>query len=1079
METIDPGSISAELLENDDETEAAQVVPPVVAVMVTNDAGPWFEESLAALGAQDYPALSVLVLDNGSAADPTDRIAKALPGAFVRHCGEVGAFASAANEALAAVEGAVFLLFCHDDVVLDPDAARLMVEEAYRSNAGIVGPKVVDHDNPDILLEVGMSVDHYGVPFSGLEPEEVDQEQHDGVRDVFYVSHSAMLVRADLFHELGGFDPATAPGSDDIDLCWRARLAGARVIVAPDARVRRVRSTSVESHSPHTAAELRGESRARIRLLFKSYSGLALLWVLPVAFALNLVEAVGLLLTGRVARSRAVLAGWASLLVRPGELRRARADAQRVRRIDDGDVRDLMIRGSARVRRFLLERVHAGERLADVSSRTRVRMDEAARQMRRLPAIVAIVLAIVVLFTTRSLLAGHIPRIGSFQAWPGVGAAWSTFTGPWRMTMMGSAHPATPAFALMALTSAALFDHPGLAQSLVIGGAIPLGAFGAYRLLRPFASSALPGVAAAAAYAANPIARNAIWQGELGPLVLFALAPFVLGAFVRATADSSGSGALASGARRSSGVDWFDYGAPKRSRLHLACTVALLVAVAGSVWPAALLLAPAVGIAYCLSLPFVGGARRAAIAIGGAIVASGFAALLLAPWSFSLIGADAATLGAQPRPSLSFADVLGFHTGRAGAGIAPWGIVAAALVPLAFATGPRLAWATRAWVLAAISLAAAWLPGRLSSDTAVLSPNGILVGAAIGLAFAGGLGVAAVLDDLRRFRFGWRQVLMIVAFGGLALAVVGLAADSLSGRAGLKANDWATTDAWMRDNAPAGGFRVLWVGDPNVLPADAKVVGDVGFALTRGGVGDARASWAAPEEHADRVLAGMIDAAATGSTVRLGHLVAPAGVRYIVFVDRAAPKSGATGRDERRISDALGRQLDLTLSRVDDDGVVYDNDAWIPVHALVAPGTGTVRVDGKDPMAAAIRSEPDGITGVPSRAGTTSPIGPGTLLWSEAASSRWTATADKKPVARRDAFAWTNAFALDAHTPVHVRFSASGALGVARLVEIVLWLGLAVLWFTTRRRRAEARTVRAVPRTASEPQPADESLVGA
>ena len=60
----------------------------------------------------------------------------------------------------------------------------------------------------------------------------------------------------------------------------------------------------------------------------------------------------------------------------------------------------------------------------------------------------------------------------------------------------------------------------------------------------------------------------------------------------------------------------------------------------------------------------------------------------------------------------------------------------------------------------------------------------------------------------------------------------------------------------MSDNAPAGGFRVLWVGDPDVLPADAKVAaGDVGFALTRGGVGDARVSWAAPEQHADRVLA--------------------------------------------------------------------------------------------------------------------------------------------------------------------------------------------------------------------------------
>ena len=86
-------------------------LPPVVAVVVTNDPGPWLEETLAALAAQDYPALSVLVLDNGSADDPTPRIAAALPEAFVRRRA-TGAtdglgFAAAANEALAAVEGAV------------------------------------------------------------------------------------------------------------------------------------------------------------------------------------------------------------------------------------------------------------------------------------------------------------------------------------------------------------------------------------------------------------------------------------------------------------------------------------------------------------------------------------------------------------------------------------------------------------------------------------------------------------------------------------------------------------------------------------------------------------------------------------------------------------------------------------------------------------------------------------------------------------------------------------------------------------------------------------------------------------
>jgi GT2 family glycosyltransferase len=1084
MDTIDPDSISAELLERDDENEPVTAVPPVVAVVVTHDAGPWFEEGLGALGAQDYPSLSVLVLDNASATDPTDRIAAALPGAYVRRCALDGGFAAAANEALASVEGAVFLLFCHDDVVLDPDSARLLVEEAYRSNAGIVGPKLVDRDHPDVLLEVGMSIDHYGVPFAGIEPDEVDQEQHDGVRDVFYVSHAAMLVRTDLFHELGGFDAATYPGADDIDLCWRARLAGARVIVAPDARARHGRASQSEATEPRDGRprdnggharparrvpvhELRDETRSRIRLLYKSYSTLALLWVLPVSFILNGLEAIGLLLTGKVARARAVTVGWISAFAHPGELRRARSATQQTRRIDDGDVRDLMIRGSARLRRFMLERVHAGERLAEVSTRTRVRMDEAAHRLRQLPAVIAAMLALLLLFGARSILFGHVPEIGSFQAWPGVGAAWSTFSGSWRTTMMGAARPASPVFALMAAVSALLFDHPGLARSLVVGGALPLGAFGAYRLVRPFAASSLPGIAAAAAYAANPIARNAIWQGELGPLVCFALAPYVFGAFVRAT--SAPNKAAAAGTQTA-----------KHSRVHILCSVVLLVAFAGSVWPPALLLAPAIAIAFCIALPFTGGARQAGLAIGGAIAASALGVLLLAPWSFSLLGADAATLGAQPRASLSFASILHFHTGRAGAGPAAWGIVAAAVVPLAIATGPRLAWAMRAWVLAAMSFGVAWLPGRLSAGATVLAPDGVLVAAGIGLAFAAGLGVAAVLDDLRRFHFGWRQVMMIVAFAGLVLASLGLVADSFSGRYGLRADDWAGTYSWMNDNAPAGGFRVLWVGDPNILPADAKVAGDVGFALSRLGPGDARVSWAAPEQNADRILAGMIASASSGSTVRLGHLLAPAGVRYVAFVKRAGPTSGAFGRDETAIANALGRQLDLTLSRVDDAGVVYDNDAWIPMHAVVPPNDKGVQIDGRDPQAAAVRSEPDGVIGVADTAKARA-IGPGSLLWSEAANPHWVATSNGHDIARRDAFGWTNAFALDASAPVRVHYAPNGLLALARVAEVAIWIVLLGLWFATRGRSAEARADdrRSRASTRAEPAPGAASQIEA
>ena len=185
--------------------------------------------------------------------------------------------------------------------------------------------------------------------------------------------------------------------------------------------------------------------------------------------------------------------------------------------------------------------------------------------------------------------------------------------------MMGAARPATPAVRADGRTSAALFDHPGLAQSLVVGGALPLGAFGAYRLLRPFATSSLPGIAAAAAYAANPIARNAIWRGELGPLVCFAVGAVRVR---RVRAGHRPGERFRPGRRCRSGDQSAGRRFAPRSRLHTLCSVALLVAVAGSVWPPALLLAPVLAVAYCLALPFAGGVHRAALAVGGAVAAS-------------------------------------------------------------------------------------------------------------------------------------------------------------------------------------------------------------------------------------------------------------------------------------------------------------------------------------------------------------------------------------------------------------------------------------------------------------------------
>ncbi|MEZ5239891.1 MAG: glycosyltransferase [Microthrixaceae bacterium] len=86
---------------------AGQGAPPVVAVVVACDPGRWFTETVESLAAQDYPQMSILVVDNASASDPAESVAEVAPGAFVKRRTVDEGFSVAANEAVASIEGAL------------------------------------------------------------------------------------------------------------------------------------------------------------------------------------------------------------------------------------------------------------------------------------------------------------------------------------------------------------------------------------------------------------------------------------------------------------------------------------------------------------------------------------------------------------------------------------------------------------------------------------------------------------------------------------------------------------------------------------------------------------------------------------------------------------------------------------------------------------------------------------------------------------------------------------------------------------------------------------------------------------
>ncbi len=556
--------------------------PAVVAVMVTSEPGPWFDDALRSLAGQDYENLSVLVIVSGGKDDPTERVAELLPDAFVRRLEDALGFGAAANVVLEMVEGAAFFLFCHDDCAPDPDAVHVMVEESYRSNAGIVGPKVVRWDDPSILVHVGMNVDKSGAVVERVHFGEVDHGQHDAVRDVFMVPGGCTLVRADLFAALGGFDPGILAMGEDLDLCWRAQVAGARVLVAPDARARHrevlssglrpVPADPERSASNPSLQEL--ERRHELRAVLGNYSRGHLVWVLPQVILLGLGELVASALARDGDRARALLGAWRWNLSHYQDLRRRHRSLEKVRVLSDHEVRRLQLRGSARLSTYTSRLVHQDfdvahgrapsqaegavgvlppaepepeltgsvgqafsedsdfDELDDMGRRSgRDRFGRRRRRpilgTRRSRLALWFVVALILLIGSRDLLSGSFPLVGQLLPFPSWTGAWERWFAGWQPAGLGSASPVTPAFGVLGILGILTAGGMGLLEKILVLGCIPLGAWGMSRMLRPLCSPRAR-LIGAICYLALPLPYDALARGRWDGLVAFGLLPWIV-----------------------------------------------------------------------------------------------------------------------------------------------------------------------------------------------------------------------------------------------------------------------------------------------------------------------------------------------------------------------------------------------------------------------------------------------------------------------------------------------------------------------------------------------------------------------
>ncbi|UBU14701.1 glycosyltransferase family 2 protein [Nonomuraea gerenzanensis] len=521
--------------------------PYVTAIVVAHDGARWLGETLRALINQSRRPDRVAGVDNGSRDGSADLLGQTLgPGNLVSLPRSTG-FGEAVAKVLDRLPAGgrdEWLWLLHDDCAPDRRALEMLLSAAEQDpKAAVLGPKLLDWIDRRRLLEIGVTVGRTGRRDTGLEPREFDQGQHDGTRDVLSVSTAGMLIRRDVWEQVGGLDPFLPLFRDDLDLCWRVRNAGHKVLNVTsavawhaEAATRRRRRITVSGDHPRRLDRRNAifvvlanlPFAAMVRGLFRNVLGSffrTLLFIVSKqpANALDEVVAMG------------------SVLVHPFRLLRARRARRHGRKRGFIRIKRLMTPRGAAYRRLtdMVQSFLAGEAPVDAAGQhhhVAHSEDQDAvppsdtgafqRFIGRPGVILMFALTVVSLVAERSLLGGE--RLGGGALVPVTGGAadlWAFYLEGFHDVGLGSTAPAPPYVAVLAALSTLAFGKTWLAVSVLLLGSVPLAGATAYLATRHLIPSVPARAWAAGTYALLPVATGAVSGGRLGTAVVFVLLP--------------------------------------------------------------------------------------------------------------------------------------------------------------------------------------------------------------------------------------------------------------------------------------------------------------------------------------------------------------------------------------------------------------------------------------------------------------------------------------------------------------------------------------------------------------------------
>jgi len=242
-------------------------------------------------------ACEIIVADNGSTDESLSVLQNEFPEVTLLDLKQNYGFALGYNEALKQINADYFVILNSDVEVTEgwlDSPVRLMEED---KGIAAVQPKILSYNQKTHFEYAGAAggfIDRYGYPFCRgriFDEVEADHGQYDSVIDIFWATGACIFVRADLFRKTGGFDAAFWAHMEEIDLCWRLKNQGYRIVYTPESKVYHLGGGSLSYDNPR---KLFLNFRNNLWLLYKNLPGNQLFSILFMRMILDGIAALKL-----------------------------------------------------------------------------------------------------------------------------------------------------------------------------------------------------------------------------------------------------------------------------------------------------------------------------------------------------------------------------------------------------------------------------------------------------------------------------------------------------------------------------------------------------------------------------------------------------------------------------------------------------------------------------------------------------------------------------------------------------------------------------------------------------------------